>query len=330
MKQDTTQHDCPDCDGADYDGAVSRRRFLGTTAGAAAAVGTLPLLARAAPSRKSAAETAVARLYKSLSSEQKKVVALPFSDKRRTRISANWSITEAKIGSFFDKEQQATITEIVKGVTSEDGFERFGQQMKDDNGGIGRYSIALFGNPEDKQFEFELTGRHLTLRADGDTIEGVAFGGPIVYGHSKRGNSKQNLFSYQTKRANEVFEALDGSQRAKALLEKAPKETAVLIREDVSALPGISGSELSDDQKKLITAVLKDIMKPYRSEDVDEVMEIVKEGGGVDKLQIAFYKTGDLDKDEKWDIWRLEGPTLVCHFRGAPHVHAYINVAKRS
>jgi hypothetical protein len=324
MKQDATQHDCPDCHST-----VSRRSFLGTTAGAAAVVGSLPLLAQAAPSRKSAAETAVARLYKSLSSEQKKVVALPFSDSRRTKINANWHITEAKIGSFFNKEQQATITEIVKGVTSEDGFERFQQQMKEDHGGIGRYSIALFGNPADKQFEFELTGRHLTLRADGDTIEGVAFGGPIVYGHSKKGNSKQNLFSYQTKRANEVFAALNGKQRAKALVDKAPKETAVLIREDVSALPGIAGSDLSGDQKELVTAVLRDIMKPYRTEDVDEVMEIVKAGGGVDKLQIAFYKSGDLDKDEKWDVWRLEGPTLVCHFRGAPHVHAYINVAKR-
>ena len=325
MTQDATRHDCPDCNGP-----VSRRRFLGTTAGAAAAVGTLPLLAQAAPSKTSAAETAVARLYKSLSSEQKKVVALPFSDKRRMQINPNWSITEAKIGTFFNKDQQATITEIVKGVTSEDGFERFQKQMKQDWGGFGRYTVAIFGNPEDKQFEFELTGRHLTLRADGDTIEGTAFGGPIIYGHSKRGNSKENLFSYQTNRANEVFDALDGAQRAKALVEKAPKETAVLIREDVSALPGIAGSDLSDDQKELVSAVLKDIMKPYRSEDVDEVMEIVEAGGGIDKLQIAFYKSGDLDKDEKWDIWRLEGPTLVCHFRGAPHVHAYINVAKRS
>jgi hypothetical protein len=28
-----------------------------------------------------------------------------------------------------------------------------------------------------------------------------------------------------------------------------------------------------------------------------------------------------------WDIWRIEGPAFVCHFRGAPHVHAYLHVA---
>ena len=69
---------------------------------------------------------------------------------------------------------------------------------------------------------------------------------------------------------------------------------------------------------------------PYRKEDVDEAMKVLEAGGGIDKLHFAFYKTGDIGKDEKWDIWRLEGPTLVSHFRGAPHVHAYLNVAKRS
>jgi hypothetical protein len=27
-----------------------------------------------------------------------------------------------------------------------------------------------------------------------------------------------------------------------------------------------------------------------------------------------------------WDMWRIEGPSFVWHFRGAPHVHAYINI----
>ena len=40
--------------------------------------------------------------------------------------------------------------------------------------------------------------------------------------------------------------------------------------------------------------------------------------------------TGDVLDDQIWDIWRLESPSLVCHFRGAPHVHAYINVARRA
>ena len=34
-----------------------------------------------------------------------------------------------------------------------------------------------------------------------------------------------------------------------------------------------------------------------------------------------------IGKDKVWDNWRLEGPAFVWHFRGAPHVHCWVNVA---
>jgi hypothetical protein len=42
---------------------------------------------------------------------------------------------------------------------------------------------------------------------------------------------------------------------------------------------------------------------------------------------LAFYKSEDVGNDSVWDIWRLEGPSFVWHFRGAPHVHVWVNVA---
>ncbi len=317
---------------ADCENGLNRREFISAAAGAALAASALPHFAVAAPTRTSSAETAVKALYDSLTDEQRKVIALPLDDGRRTKISANWHITDASIGKSFSAAQQDLITEIFKGVTSEDGYERFLKQMDHDTGGGGfkQYSVALFGNPNEGAFEFELTGRHHTIRADGNSLEGLAFGGPIVYGHGADGNSDKNLFSYQTKRANEVFQALEGEQRKKALLVNAPGESDVQLRKDLKELPGIACGELSADQKTLVEATLKDILLPYRKEDVDEVLEIVKAGGGLDEIRIAFYQSEDLGDDTVWDIWRLEGPTLVCHFRGAPHVHAYINVATRS
>ena len=73
-------------------------------------------------------------------------------------------------------------------------------------------------------------------------------------------------------------------------------------------------------------STLKVLLAPYREEDVDEIMAILKQGGGLDRLSMAFYQEGDLEEDKMWDIWRIEGPSLVWHFRGAPHVHAYINI----
>ena len=45
---------------------------------------------------------------------------------------------------------------------------------------------------------------------------------------------------------------------------------------------------------------------------------------------MAFYETHDLGHGEEGDIWRLEGPTFVWHFRGEPHVHANVNIAPKA
>ncbi len=313
--------DCPDCDLE-----FSRRAFLATT-GAALAATSLGARALAAPSAKSDAEQHVKSLFETLTAEQKKEIVLPWSDNRRTKINANWHITNARVKSLTT-DQQMIVKDIVKGITSEDGYERFLRQMSEDGQGLPNYAIAIFGDPNSDQCEFELTGRHLTLRADGNTTPGAAFGGPIVYGHGKTGNAEANLFWYQTKSANEVFKALDGKQRKEALQARAPKESAVELR-SADAISGISGASLSADQRELVAKALADVLKPYRKEDVDEAMECVKAAGGIEGLNMAFYQTGDLDDDGVWDVWRIEGPSLVCHFRGAPHVHAYINVATR-
>src|SRR5688572_24469715 len=320
---------CPDCDSFD------RRDFL-RVAGAAAVVGAaapalfFPHVAAAAPSAKSAAETAAGRLFASLSEEQKKTICFPFDHDLRKKISANWQITKPTIDdSFYSKEQRENIYEIIKNVTSPDGYERLIKQTEYDNGGMGAYSIAMFGEPGSAKFQWELTGRHLTLRADGDSVDKAAFGGPIVYGHGEE-DPKDNLYHYQTQQTNEVFKALDGKQREKALVANAPSESAVALQGDAGKFPGIAVSELSADQKALVEKTLKVLLAPYRQEDVEEVMEVLKAGGGVDKLHMAFYAQGDLKDDEVWDIWRVEGPSLVWHFRGAPHVHAYINIGLKS
>lgn len=315
---------CPDCQSFD------RRDFvkIGGAAIAGAAAGGVfdSRFAHAAPSASSSAETAVGQLYASLSESQKKAICRPFDHKDRNRISANWHITDTTIGDDdFSKSQKDLIGQIVRNITSNDGYNRFVRQMDDDDGGMENYSIAIFGEPGAGKFQWEMTGRHLTMRADGNSVDKAAFGGPIVYGHGEE-DPKANLFHYQTKKANEVFHALDPKQMELALLKKAPNETAVQLQGSGGKFPGIGVDQLSDDQKELVEATLKVLLAPYRKEDVDEVMEILKNTGGLDQLHMAFYQEEDLNDDKIWDMWRVEGPSLVWHFRGAPHVHAYINI----
>lgn len=322
---------CPDCLPE-----INRRDFvqqLGAAAFAAGTVSLAPLLPRAlaAPTRSSQAETVVQKLHETLSAEQRKIICLPFNHVSRTKINANWHITQHTIGSdFYTKEQQALAHEIFRGLTSEEGHKQFMKHMEFDDGGLQAYSMALFGDPKSGQFEWVLTGRHATIRADGDSVAGAAFGGPIVYGHGEE-DIKDNVFYYQTLKANEVFKALDPKQAERALITQAPPtETAVELQGTTGKFPGLKVADLTADQKKLVESVVKVLLAPYREEDGKEAMELIQKAGGMDALSMAFYKQQDLNNDSIWDIWRIEGPTFVSHFRGAPHVHAYLNIGMKA
>ena len=315
----------------------TRRNFL-RTVGETAMTATIAtsaasLLRRpafAAPTAKSGAETVAAELYQSLSEAQRKTVCFEFDHELRKKINANWHITKPTIDdAFYTKQQRAIAEEIVRKVMSEDGFERLKKQTEYDDGGLGSYSMAMFGTPESGDFQWMLTGRHLTLRADGDSVDKAAFGGPLIYGHGDE-DPNENLYHFQTKQTNEVFKALDADQAKLALITKAPRESAVQIQGSEGKFPGIGVDALSSDQQQLVSETLKVLLAPYRPEDSEEVMAIVEANGGVGKLHMAFYESNDLNNDKVWDIWRVEGPSFVWHFRGAPHVHAYINVAIKS
>src|SRR5205807_3793363 len=118
-----------------------------------------------------------------------------------------------------------------------DGYGRFMKQMDDDAGGFEAYHVAVFGEPEtDKPSEWVLTGRHVTLRVDGNSVEGAAFGGPVFYGHAADGHFNEdakhtnNVWWYQGLQANKIFATLDESQRNKAMVAKRDPESPRLVR----------------------------------------------------------------------------------------------------
>jgi len=202
--------ECPDC------GPVGRRIFLKTAAlGAAGAA-----LAQATPKTPATtSETLVTTFYGSLNAEQKAKMVFPFDHPLRSKVDNNWFISSARIGKFFTPDQQAMIEEIFRGLHNPDFVEKVMHHMKEDSGSFGNYTVALFGEPGTGKFEFVLTGRHCTARCDGDSVEGVAFGGPIFYGHQagptdeEKPDHPNNVYWYQARRANEVFQALDAKQR---------------------------------------------------------------------------------------------------------------------
>ncbi len=319
---------------------LSRRRFLkGGTAGllGASMAGGWPLVqpAHAAPGKASRSETLVTSLHKTLTDQQRAAICMPFDHPLRSKVDNNWQITKPTIGEFFTRDQQAMIQEIFLKLHSPEYAEKVLHQVAHDAGkeGFGACSVALFGEPGTGKFEFVLSGRHVTRRCDGDSVEGAAFGGPIFYGHSPQGDNEKpdhpgNAYWFQALRANEVFKALDGRQRNLALLGDSREEEAtktVKLTGRTRDLPGIPLTELSRDQKDLVRKVMRDLLAPFRSEDSDEAMKLI-EKRGFDHLHMAFFKNEDIGKDGVWDVWQIEGPAMVWYFRGKPHVHTWVHI----
>ena len=109
----------------------------------------------------------------------------------------------------------------------------------------GDQSLAVFGKPGDSKFEFVMTGRHMTLRCDGNSTEHLAFGGPIFYGHAASGFNETpghpgNVYWEQALAANKVYEMLDGKQRARAEVAKSLEQFGVhLPRPSLDVFTGL-------------------------------------------------------------------------------------------
>ncbi len=325
---------------------ISRRGFLKTAGAATLLAGAGTSLAATAakaapvsvPAANASSESLVKILFDSLTAEQRKQVCFGWDYQAaklgllRTRVSANWHVTKPVIDSeFYTADQQHLIRDIFKGLIQPEWIDRIDKHLKDDEGGFGKQSVAIFGTPGSEKFEFVLSGRHVTLRCDGNSTEHVAFGGPIFYGHAASGFNEKpghpdNVFWPQAVAANGVFKILDGKQQAQALIKMAPAENAITFQGKSSKLPGIAVTDLSADQKAHEQSVLATLIEPYRQSDRDRVVACLKAQGGLDECRLSFYEEGHLRPGE-YDTWRLEGPAFIWNFRGVPHVHTWVHVA---
>ncbi len=320
---------------------VNRRDFVAVGGGALAAgiLGTASRAELLEDQIAKAPETLVKTLYQTLSPTQKQAVCFdwdymdPSLGLLRTRVANNWKITKPTIVSdFYTPEQRALVREIFQGIIDPSWHARFDKQLQDDMGGFGKgQSLAIFGTPGSDKFEFVLTGRHTTLRCDGNTQDHVALGGPVFYGHAAGRDDEEathpgNVFWEQAVAANSVYKMLDSKHRKMAEVSTSPDEEAVSFRAD-GLFPGVPVSEFSKDQKAELKKVLAKLIEPFRSSDREEIENCLKKQGGIEKLSLAFYTDEDVGDDKVWDNWRLEGPSFVWYFRGYPHVHVWVNIA---
>jgi len=339
--QNHTPPPCPECDGLD------RRGFIRTLAlsGAVLTTGSASsLLADTAPANRKpmprvanpVAEDLVKELFAGLNENQKKAVVKPWGHPSRKTVNPNHALDKT-IGAVYTKAQQDLVEKIVKAIAADDkGWHQISRNGTwDATKSFDRMGADIFGDPSTGKYAFLCTGHHLTIRCDGDSEEGAAFGGPIYYGHSPNGYNPKNVFSYQTRQVEKAYQALDEKQRKQATVAMGnPGEGArsVQLKKD-GKRPGIAYADLSKDQQELFEQVMKTVLSPFRQQDGAEVVAIIKAMGGMKNVHMAFYseeyENAKTSEKQPWTFWRLEGPGFVWNFRVLPHVHTFVNIASK-
>jgi len=333
---------CPECESGI---PLARRDFIrviGTTA-AIAAVGLSPLQkARAARAEKQRqAEAMVFELYQSMTDDQKTKVARPWDhrptakDKVTSRLATgNEAVNKLLLGNEYKKSQIALLDKIFHAIgNGDEGYKQLSRDNRfDASGDFESISAIIYGEPaEGKKFSLVFTGHHLTVRCDGNSEEATAFGGPLYYGHSPNGYATNNVFHKQTTAATDLFSALDKDAKKVAVMSGTwhDEHNGVKVPKKDAKIPGLCFKDMTKDQKELTEKMMKELVSPYRKEDGDEVMELIKATGGMEKLSMAFYEEDKRSEKEPWSFWRLEGPGFVWSFRALPHIHTFVHVSSK-
>jgi hypothetical protein len=198
---------CPECiEGPEQPAPWDRREFMRLVGGSVAALAGLSAtgvssLFAAEPAAKATAKRAarpaeelVKELYSTLTPEQKKELLLPWNHVMEdgkgvaTRLRMyNSAIDDKIIGDNYTKPQQELIERTLRAICSgDDGYHKISRGGDfDGSGSLEGCGVTFFGDPSgDDKYCWLFTGHHLTVRCDGNSEEGTAFGGPMYYGHS--------------------------------------------------------------------------------------------------------------------------------------------------
>jgi hypothetical protein len=234
---------------------------------------------------------------------------------------------------FLGRGARQTLVDLVHAGLSEHGRQRLPSQFFWNWPGVHVTRLAIFGDPRKPPFQILVTGPHLNLRLGGRNREGVAFGGPQVYG-DQRGNGEVglpgNAYRDQLQRGQALFSQLSPAQRSAARQPTAPVQTDVTLQGAGGSFDGIAVADLAAAQRASARDVVASILDTYEEEDVAYAWQCIEHNGGVDALRLADYSVdhqGGRDVgDGASQIFRLEGPAAVFYYRGEPHLHALFNV----
>ena len=275
-------------------------------------------------------DTLARRLYTSLDAEQRAEAWVPYDHPLRQYHNRGVWGGGRSILLGFNRDQRRILNDLFYAGLSEEGRERIPEEYFTRWSGVHSMRALFCGDPSSPPYQIILTGTHLNLRLGGKSREGAAFGGPQVYG-DQRGNNLAglpgNLYRNQFLLAQRLLRNLDDGRKKLALVEEAPVQTQIELQGRHGSFSGIPVAELSSENKVFARDLVDLILSTYPSNDVAYAQECLTANGGLDGLFFSCYQHGEDGEIPEGQVFRLEGPGAVFHFRGYPHVHAFLSIA---
>jgi hypothetical protein len=329
--------------------SLTRRAFIG---GAAAGAGWLLArgfgpgsigLAGAAPS----AEAIVRALAASLTPRQRELIVFPADHPSRQITNTIAVLERPHLGTLLSPAQRALVQQLYASMLSESGREAFAATLAVE-GRLDGCVLAIYGEPERGPAHAVIMGGHLMLRTAGGAEDGAPFGGGCAYGQQV-GNGRWrvagNAFAAHSDAANRFTAALAPEERARARLPTPPHERVLQVQGAAGRFPGVRIGSVSEAAQHEAERLLDTVLATYPEAQRKLARACVDANGGVGALSFACYEDrgfyadmasyASLSPGERarrgepyWQVWRLEGPGAIVHFKGYPHVHAYVQVVR--
>lgn len=317
---------------------MNRRDALKGAAGLGALAGSVAVLrygfVAPPPSERLASVDELAiQVFEGLAEDERAKACVPYDHPLRQYYNRGLGMGGAMVATLGWDRRRA-LTDLFHAGLSEIGRTRVPDQFGFGWTGVNFMQLVICGDPRTGPYQIVLSGVHLNLRIGGRSEEGAALGGAQVYG-DQRGNERVglpgNVYRYQMEAAHRLRESLTPAQRAAMRVEHAPAQTLIGVQGRDGRFDGVPVAELVPASRKSAREVVARILENYAEEDAAYALECLERNGGVDALHLADYDVdyqgGRRAGDAPSQIFRLEGPAAVFHFRGEPHVHAFVNVA---
>jgi hypothetical protein len=319
-----------------------RRSFLVGVGASAGWLATRGLDAGVPPSF----EETLRALGASLTPGQRAAIVFP-SDHPSRQINNTFSVLRGPhLGTLLSPAQQRLVRVLYASMLSERGLDAF-QGTIAVEGRLEGCTLAIYGEPGERSAQAVISGGHLLLRGGGATA-GAPLGGGVAYGH-QIGDGKWrvpgNSFAFHGDAFQRLFATLSADERRAAVLPAPPHELLLQPQRAGGRFPGLALARTSEASLAAARELLETVLAAYPAPRRAEALSAIEHNGGVAALHVAAYASHGFHADMRswasqdaaererrgdpyWQVWRVEGPGAVIHFKGHPHVHAYLSIAR--